>query len=198
MIETISKVIILSLTTMFVENTIFAKGLGASTMFLAARSKNKFVAFGLCITYFSLVSSGISYFADRFFSENATSYLFMPLVYVCIIGVVYTITLLLLWKLTYRAFVSLKKYIHVSAFNCAVLGAMFINAERGGDFLDYLGMGLGTGIGFLIATYLLSVVYERLYSDDIPASFRGLPITFIYIGILAMAFFGLSGYQIAL
>lgn len=196
--DVIINAIIVSLTAILIENTVFSKALGTSTLFLASRSKKKFFIFGSCITYFSVVSSAIAYFADYYFKENEYSYIFMPLVYVVIISVVYTITLLIVWKLAYPFFLSIKKFIHISAFNCAVLGVLFTNATTGKSLVEYVAYALGTGIGFIIATFLMSAVYEKLYSEDVSPSFRGLPITYIYVGILAMAFYALSGGTIAL
>lgn len=196
--DVIINAILISLTAILVENTVFSKALGTSTLFLAARSRKNFFTFGLCITYFSVVSSVIAYFADYYFRENEYSYIFMPLVYVIIIGVVYTVTLLVVWKLAYPFFLSIKKFIHVSAFNCAVLGVLFTNALTEKILIEYVAYALGTGIGFIIATFLVSAVYEKLYSEDVSPSFRGLPITYIYVGILAMAFYALSGGTITL
>ena len=196
--DVIINAVLISLTAILIENTVFSKALGTSTLFLAARSKKQFFSFGLCITYFSVVSSALSYFADYFFKVNEYSYLFMPLIYVLIIGAVYTITLLVIWKLAYPFFLSIKKFIHVSAFNCAVLGALFTNALTEKSLIEYVAYALGTGLGFIISAFLVTAVYERLYSEDISPSFRGLPITYIYVGILAMAFYGLSGGTIVI
>lgn len=194
----LTRIILLSFTAILIENTVFTYAVGTSTMFLAARSKKHFVSFGLCITYFSTVSSALVYFVNKYIMYYDSVYLITPVIYVLIVGFVYTLTLLVLWKLANRVFVSLKKYIHISAFNCAVLGAVFINVERGGTLLDFIGYGFGSGVGFLLATYLMSICYEKLYSEDIPESLRGMPATLVYTGILAMAFFGLVGHQVSL
>ena len=196
--NTIAKIIMVSFVAMFIENTIFARALGTSTMLIAAKNKKQLVGFGLSITYITSVASAISYFADKLFLANESSYLFMPMIYVVIVGLVYILTLLILWKFVYRVFISMKKYVHISSFNCAVLGALFLNSKSSDTFLGYIGFGLGTGIGFMIATYFLSIAYEKLYSEDVPDSFRGYPLILVYIGILSMAFYGLIGHQLML
>ncbi len=196
--ETITKIIMASFAAIFIENTIFAKALGTSTLLLAAKNKVQFLGFGLSITYITSLSSVISFFADKMFLENESSYLFMPIIYVVIVGFVYILTLIILWKFAYRIFISVKRFVHISSFNCAVLGALFYNSRTSDTLLEYIGYGLGTGIGFMIPTYLLSVAYEKLYSNDVPESFRGYPLILIYIGILSMAFYGLIGHQLKL
>lgn len=190
---TFVSIVIGSFIAIFIENTIFSHALGTSTMIIAAKNKKQFIGFGICITYITTISSAISYFADKLFLNYESSYMYMPIVYVIIIAIVYILTLLLLWKFAYSFFLSMKKYIHISAFNCAVLGALFLGSQNTNTLLGYIGFGFGTGIGFMFATYLLSMVFDKLYSTDTPATFRGYPILLIYIGILSMAFYGLVG-----
>lgn len=195
--EAFSQTVMFAFVAIFAENIIFSRGLGTSTMLLAAKNNRQFLGLGLCITYICTASSMLSYIADKLFLSNETSYMYMPIIYIIIIGGVYILTLLVMWKWAYVIFVKMKKFVHFSVFNCAVLGSLLLNAKRNSTFLEYTAFGLCTGIGFMVATYLLSIVYERLNSDSIPDSFRGYPIILVYIGILSMAFFGLVGHQLA-
>lgn len=194
----VSDIILIAFIEIFVENTIFYKALGSSTMIISSKNKKYLIGLTLCITYFTTVSSGLSYFVDKIFSNYDMNYLYTPIVYVVIIGIVYIITLLLLWKFFNRIFNKVKKFVHLSAFNCTVFGALLINSLTNKTFSDYIIFGFGTGIGFMLAAYLLSIVYERLNSEEIPKSFRGYPLILIYIGILSMAFYGFTGNQINL
>jgi len=187
------KIIMVALTASIFENTIFTKAFGTSTMLLAAKSKKGIIPFGLSITYICTVSSVLSFFVDKFFAKDDASILFMPLAYVGIIGFVYIITLLALWKFAYKLFVSARKFVHISAFNCAVLSALFLNNIKSDSFSDYLSFGFGTGLGFFIASLLVSACYGKLNSPKVPENFRGFPISMIYIGIISMAFFVLIG-----
>ena len=196
--DTFIKILTVSFIAVFAENIIFSRALGTSTMLIAAKNKNQFFGFGVAISYITTMGSVISYFTDKVFLKSESSYMYMPIIYVVVIGIVYTFTLLILWKFARPLFVSAKKFVHISSFNCAVLGALFLNSQHGNSLLEYIGYGLGTGIGFMLATYLLSIVYDKLFSQDVPESFRGIPIILVYIGILSMAFYGLSGYQLTI
>lgn len=189
----IIKILMVALLAATVENTIFTRAFGTSTMLIASKNKKEIIPFTLSITYICTVSSAVSYFADKFLLKDKTSLLYMPLIYVTMIGLVYIITLLILWKWAYSFFVATKKFVHISAFNCAVLGGLLLNNLKSNSFADYISFGLGTGIGFLVAAFLISEGYEKLNSEKVPQSFRGFPATMIYIGILSMAFFVLLG-----
>ena len=191
--NTFIEMLMVALTAIILENTIFTRALGTSTVLVAAKNKKEIVPFGLSITYICTLSSTLSFVADKFLLNRSNSVLFMPLVYVLIIGFVYIVALLALWKWAYEIFLKVKKFVHLSAFNCAVLGALFLNQLESDNFLGYIIFGLGTGIGFFVASYLVAVSYEKLNSPEVPQVFRGFPATMIYIGIISMVFFVLTG-----
>ena len=61
-----------------------------------------------------------------------------------------------------------------------------------------LGFGLGSGIGYVLAVLLVTEARHRLRSKAIPEAFRGLPITLVYIGVLALAIYGFTGHSVIL
>ncbi len=194
--ELMGKIIMTAFIAVFVENTIFSRALGTSTLVVVARSRKNLFGFGLSVTYITALISVMTYFIDRLFSGRSNSYVYMPLLYVTILGFVYIITLLCMWKFTPKLFSRIRKYIHISAFNCAVLGSMFLTSKNCETLSDYFIHGLGIGLGFVFAVYLTAIVYDKLYSEKAPYTFRGYPLMLIYIGILSMAFWGLSGHTL--
>jgi electron transport complex protein RnfA len=85
--------------------------------------------------------------------------------------------------------------------NCAVLGVTVLNinsgfAEANLGLIKSVLQGVGGGIGFTLALVLMAGIRERLELADIPEHFRGIPITFIVTGLLALAFLGFSGMKI--
>ena len=124
--DLMGKIMMTAFIAVFVENTIFSRALGTSTLVVIARSRKNLIGFGLSVTYITALISVLTYFADTLFRDNSNSYVYMPLIYVCILGIVYVLTLLCMWKFLPKLFSRIKKYIHISAFNCAVLGSMFL------------------------------------------------------------------------
>ncbi|MCD7730910.1 MAG: hypothetical protein LUI05_05380 [Oscillospiraceae bacterium] len=194
----ILQIIMVSFVAVFAENTIFARALGTSTLITVARSRKNILGFGICVTYITAVTGALCYFIDKYLngSESNFAYIVRPLIYIITLGLVYVVTLLCLWKLLYRIFGRIKKYVHISAFNCAVLGAMFLNSKYCTTLAEYIFHGIGIGLGFVFAVYMVVIVYDKLYSKEVPYCFRGYPLLLIYIGILSMAFYGLMNYQL--
>ena len=75
---------------------------------------------------------------------------------------------------------------------------LLVNGFGTGGLAEAVAGALGAGAGYLLAAILCWTIRERLDLCDIPRSFRGAPILFIYIGLLSLALFGLVGHQLAL
>ncbi|MDE5577309.1 MAG: hypothetical protein K2J11_07980 [Oscillospiraceae bacterium] len=192
----LANIMLTAFTVVFAENIVFSGALGTSTLIIISRSRKNLLGFGLSVTYITALMSVLTFFLNKALKIDKNSYIYTPLVYIIILGAVYIVTLLCMWRFAPRMFGRMKKYIHISVFNCAVLGALFLISERCETLGEYFIHGLGIGLGFVLAVYLTAIVYDRLYSEKAPYSFRGYPLLLIYIGILGMAFWGLSGYTL--
>ncbi len=182
-----SRLLTAALLGIFIENAAFERALGINVLLYAARKKENLLGIFVGVIYVTTLSSAFTCLIDRYLSDWAYYSMLLPFMYIFVIGAVYLATLLALWKFFPSVFKKVKKYVHVSVFNSAVLGALFIQSQIGGTFASYIGYGFGTGIGFLLAGYLLYAAEDRLNSPSVPASFRGMPITMIYIGVISLA-----------
>ncbi len=189
-----AKIVATAMVSIFVQNAIFERALGANVVIYASRKNSHVVGFTIGMTAMTTVASIISYFLDGLLLPLELGYLFMPLVYVTVISILYVLALLFLWRLFPDTFALIKKHAHLAIVNCTVLGALFLNSAYGSDIWSYIGYGFGTGIGFFLACFMLNIAHEKLDSDKIPRAFRGYPIMLIYIGIVSMGFYVLVGY----
>lgn len=194
--EALAKIISAAMVSVFVQNAIFDRAFGSNVAVYASRRNGMVAGFAVGITAMTTIASVISFFVDGALLPMEYGWLFMPLVYAGIISVLYIVSLLFLWNVFPKLFKRIRKYVHLAVFNCAVIGALFLNSNYGSDIWSYLGYGFGTGIGFFLACFLLNVARERLDSEKIPKVFRGYPIMLIYIGVVSLAFYALAGYTV--
>ena len=193
---TLTSVISAAMVSIFVQNAIFERAFGANVVIYASRKESHITGFAAGITLMTTVASIISYFLDGWLLPYKYGWLFMPLVYVAVISTLYLIALLGMWRLLPKMFARVRKYAHLAVFNCAVIGALFLNSYYGSDIWSYIGYGMGTGIGFFLACLLLNIAREKLDSDKIPKALRGYPIMLVYIGVISLAFYALVGYTV--
>ena len=190
----LARMVSLAMISIFTQNAILDRAFGANVAIYASRKDTHGTGFALGITEMTTVASFVTYFIDKPMLKTEYGYYFMPLIYIGVIGVLYVAGLFVLWKFFHKTYKKIRKYAHLAIFNCAVMGALFLNSNYGSDLPSYIGYGFGSGLGFFLACFLLNIAQDRLNSDKIPRIFRGYPIMHIYIGILSLALTVLTGY----
>ncbi len=80
--------------------------------------------------------------------------------------------------------------------NCAILGASLFMEQREYDFTESVVFGFGSGVGWALAIAALAGIREKMKYSDVPPPLRGLGITFITVGLMALAFMSFSGIQL--
>ena len=92
----------------------------------------------------------------------------------------------------------LLRIVPLAALNSGVLGTVLVERTQSFTLGESLGFGLGSGLGYVLAVLLVTEARHRLRSRAIPKAFRGLPITLVYIGVLALAIYGFTGHSVIL
>ena len=93
-------------------------------------------------------------------------------------------------------YAALGVFLPLIAVNCAILGASLFMVERDYTLAESTVFGLGSGVGWFLAVVALAAIRERLRYHDIPAPLRGLGITFIITGLMAIGFMAFGGIQL--
>ena len=93
-------------------------------------------------------------------------------------------------------YASLGIFLPLIAVNCAILGASLFMVERDYSFAESAVFGFGSGFGWMLAIMALAAVREKLRYSNVPAPLRGLGITFIITGLMAIGFMAFAGIQL--
>ena len=189
--------------SIFVDNMIFAYFLGMCS-YLAV-SKNVKTAFGLgiAVTFVLLVTLPVNYLlenyvlkADALVEGVDLSFLSFILFIAVIAGIVQLVEMVV-ERFSPSLYASLGIFLPLIAVNCAIMGASLFMQQRQfvnvGEATTY---AFGSGIGWLLAIVGLAAIREKMAYSDVPAPLRGLGITFITVGLMAMAFMCFSGLKI--
>ncbi len=84
-------------------------------------------------------------------------------------------------------------YLALIVTNCIILAVPLVNADEKYSLFESMAMALGSGLGFSMALIIMASIREKLELADVPKSFKGLPISFVLTGLIALAFLGFSG-----
>jgi Na+-transporting NADH:ubiquinone oxidoreductase subunit E len=87
-------------------------------------------------------------------------------------------------------------FLPLIAVNCAILGASLFMVERDYDFGESAVFGIGSGIGWALAVIALAAIREKMRYSDVPPALRGLGITFMLTGLMAIGFMAFAGIQL--
>jgi Na+-transporting NADH:ubiquinone oxidoreductase subunit E len=87
-------------------------------------------------------------------------------------------------------------FLPLIAVNCAILGGSLFMVERGYTFNESVVFGVGSGAGWAMAIIALAAIRERMRYSNVPAGLRGLGITFIVTGLMAIGFMAFAGIQL--
>ena len=87
-------------------------------------------------------------------------------------------------------------FLPLIAVNCAILGGSLFMVERDYNFTESLVFGLGSGIGWALAVIALAAIGEKMRYSNVPAGLRGLGMTFVVTGLMAIGFMSFAGIQL--
>lgn len=176
------EILLLILGGVLVNNYAFEKFLGVTPLLGYTRRENKLVALGLSVTVVLLLVAAIAYPVQAALANSGFAYLRLLVLVALVLAVVYVVELISK-ALLHRC---LGVYFPLIALNSAVLGLALENGAQGYSFGQSLAAALGVGLGFLVALLLMSGVQSRIEEKNIPAAFRGLPISLLAASIIAM------------
>ena len=198
--------------SIFVDNMIFAFFLGMCS-FLAV-SKNVKTSFGLgvAVTFVLMVTVPVDYLLqvyvlgpDCLVQGVDLSYLSFILFIAVIAGIVQLVEMAV-EKFSPSLYASLGIFLPLIAVNCAIMGASLFmqqrinldpsNSQYIGNIIDAIVYAAGSGIGWTLAIVSMGAIREKMQYCNVPKPLQGLGITFITVGLMAMAMMGFSGLKI--
>lgn len=183
----------------FAQNAIFTRSLGVSRLVQLVgdkRTSSWWFALMLCIT--QVLVAPLAFYAGRLLAPLPNRAQLRPVVYLACIAVVCLFELVVLKLAKGPRSGQLIRILPIAAVNSGVLGTVLVERTQSFTLEQSVGFGLGSGLGYLLAVMLVTEAQNRLRSRAIPEAFRGLPITLIYIGVLALAIYGFTGHSVIL
>ncbi|NLX93610.1 MAG: hypothetical protein GXZ02_07075 [Clostridiales bacterium] len=182
-----------TLYTVFIQNLVFSGGYGTSEAVRIAAKPRRLLLFSSYIVYFGVITSAACRILDFIPAIKALGDTGHTAVFIAVLIVSYVLTAVLFWVVL-GAEPKFLSQLGISALNTLVLAVPFINYRAAYSFSESIGTGIGAGVAFFLAVFLISKGMGKLCANkDIPPAFQGTPAIFIYVALLSLAFTGFSG-----
>ena len=189
--------------SIFIENLPLSFFLGMCTFLAISKQVKTAMGLGLAVIFLQIITVPINnLLLNTLLKPGALTWIGLPdvdlrflglLTYIAIIAAVVQVLEMVLDKFLPALYNTLGIFLPLLTVNCAILGASLFMVERDYTFGESVAYGIGAGAGFFLAVVLLAGIRERSEYADPPKGLRGLGMTFISAGLIAVAFMGLAG-----
>ena len=195
----------LFIKAVFVENMALAFFLGMCTYLAVSKQVTTAVGLGIAVIVIQTITVPINNLIfNHVLTEGALAWAgfdvdltFLGLVtYIGVIAAMIQILEMVLDKYVPTLYNALGIFLPLITVNCAILGGSLLMVERDFNFPESVVFGLGSGTGWALAIVGLAGIREKMKYSNVPPALRGLGITFMTVGLMAMAFMLFSGIQL--
>lgn len=196
----------LFIKSIFIENMALAFFLGMCTFLAVSRKVETAIGLGIAVVFVQTITVPINNLIYvNILKEGALTWAGLPdidltflglITYIGVIAAIVQILEMTLDKHFPKLYNALGIFLPLITVNCAILGGSLFMVERDYDFSQSIVYGLGSGIGWALAIIGLAGIRERMKYSNVPEGLRGLGITFIITGLMAIAFMLFSGIQL--
>lgn len=192
----------------FVENMALAFFLGMCSFLAVSKKIETAIGLGCAVVFVLVITVPINNLIYQYLlKDGALTWLsseaggldlsFLGFIaYIGVIAAMVQIVEMALDKFSPALYNALGVFLPLIAVNCAILGSSLFMVQRDYNFSESVVYGFGSGLGWLLAIVALASIREKLRYSNIPPGLRGLGITFIITGLMAMGFMLFSGIQL--
>ena len=198
----------LAVKAVFVENMALAFFLGMCSFLAVSKKVETAVGLGAAVIVVQTITVPMNNLIYNYLlKEGALAWLAPSLAqydlaflgfltYIGTIAAVVQIVEMTLDRYVPKLYNTLGIFLPLIAVNCAILGGSLFMVERGYTFTESAVFGLGSGLGWALAIVALAAIRERMRYSNVPAGLRGLGITVIVTGLMAIGFMAFAGIQL--
>lgn len=196
----------LGVRSIFIENILLAYFLGMCSYLAVSKRVDTAWGLGVAVVFVMTITAPANWFLYNFLlREGALSWAGLPhvdlsflgfIAYIATIAVMTQIVEMAVERFSQRLYNALGIFLPLIAVNCAILGASLLLVERDYSLPESVVFGFSSGIGWMLAIVAMAAIRQKLRTAHVIAPLRGLGITMILTGLIAMAFMCFSGISL--
>ena len=195
--------------SIFIDNMIFAFFLGMCSFLAVSKTVKTSIGLGVAVVFVLLITVPVNFLVEKYvlkkgaliwlgegFADVDLSFLTF-MVFIAVIAAMVQLVEMVIEKFSPALYNSLGIFLPLIAVNCAILGAaLFMQEREYENVVEATVFGVGSGIGWMLAIVSIAAIREKLHYSNVPDPLKGLGITFILTGLMAIAFMGFAGFTL--
>jgi len=195
--------------SIFVDNMVFAFFLGMCSYLAVSKTVKTSIGLGFAVIFVLLITVPVNFMIEKYvlqkgalkwlgdgFGDVDLSFLTF-MVFIAVIAAIVQLVEMIIEKFSSSLYNSLGIFLPLIAVNCAILGAsLFMQEREYENVIEATVFGLGSGVGWLLAIVGIAAIREKLKYSNVPDPLKGLGITFILTGLMAIGFMGFMGIKL--
>lgn len=193
MLAQVKDLTLLIIGAALVSNVVLSQFLGLCPFLGVSKKVETAAGMGTAVVFVITLSSGVAGVIYRFILIPLHIEYLQTIVFILVIAALVQFVEMFLKKYMKSLYEALGVYLPLITTNCAVLGVALTNVQKGYGIFTGMVYGFATALGFTIAIVILAGIREKMVYNDVPESFKGMPIVLLTAGLMAIAFCGFSG-----
>lgn len=195
--------------SIFIENMIFAYFLGMCSYLAVSKTVNTAVGLGFAVIFVLAITVPVNYLLDNYilrpgalawlgseYADIDLSFLSF-IMFIAVIASMVQLVEMIIERFAPGLYSALGIFLPLIAVNCAILGgSLFMQQKDFSNVTESFVYGFGSGIGWLLAIVAIAAIREKISYSNVPAPLRGLGITFIITGLMAIGFMSFMGIKL--
>jgi len=189
----IKELLIILISSSLVSNVVLSQFLGLCPFLGVSKKTETAAGMGTAVIFVITLASAVAGVIYRYILVPFDLTYLQTIVFILVIAALVQFVEMFLKKFMKSLYQALGVYLPLITTNCAVLGVALTNVQKNYGILTGIVNGFATAVGFTISIVILAGIREKMEYNDIPESFKGMPIVLITAGLMAIAFCGFSG-----
>ncbi|MBQ8822045.1 MAG: electron transport complex subunit RsxA [Lachnospiraceae bacterium] len=191
--ETVKELLIILISSSLVSNVVLSQFLGLCPFLGVSKKTNTAVGMGVAVIFVITLASAVAGAMYQFILVPLGIEYLQTICFILVIAALVQFVEMFLRKAIPSLYEALGVYLPLITTNCAVLGVALTNVQKEYGILAGVVNGFATATGFTISIIILAGIREKIQYNDVPESFKGMPIVLLTAGLMAIAFCGFSG-----
>ena len=185
-----STILLTLVTTMLINNVVLSQFMGLCPFLGVSKQIKTALGMGAAVIFVITASSAVTAVLYRYVLLRYDLTYLNTIVFIVVIAALVQFVEMILRKFSPALYRALGVYLPLITTNCAVLGVALTNVQKDASVGMSVLNGFGTAAGFALSILLLAGIREKTAHSPVPKEFRGMPITLLTAGLMAIAFFG--------